>query len=303
MIGSGVDSPRMSEIDHEIASQPSCWRRAGALAAALTDALPAPGSRVAVIGCGTSLYMAQAYAALREVAGAGETDAFPASELPRSRSYDAVVAISRSGTTTEVVWALDAVSSRTVTHAIVGVSGTPVDVAAQHTIVLDFADESSVVQTRFATTALVLLRAALGHDVANLVGDAERALAAPLPVDLDEVEAFAFLGRGWTIGLANEAALKLCEAALYRTVAFPALEYRHGPIALAGPGTAVWPLGAVDDALLADVRATGATVVDPAVGDPLAALVLVQRVAVEAARVRGLDPDRPRNLTRSVILP
>ena len=36
--------------------------------------------------------------------------------------------------------------------------------------------------------------------------------------------------------------------------------------------------------------------------DPLAELVLVQRLAAAVARARGLDPDRPRNLTRSVIL-
>jgi fructoselysine-6-P-deglycase FrlB-like protein len=37
--------------------------------------------------------------------------------------------------------------------------------------------------------------------------------------------------------------------------------------------------------------------------DPLAGLVLAQRTAVAAAEARGLDPDRPRNLTRSVVLP
>ena len=61
------------------------------------------GDRVAVIGCGTSFYMAQAYATLREAAGQGETDAFAASEARLERAYDAVLAITRSGTTTEVV--------------------------------------------------------------------------------------------------------------------------------------------------------------------------------------------------------
>ena len=63
--------------------------------------LPQPGDRVAVVGCGTSFYMARAVAALREAHGGGETDAFPASEFPIGRSYDRIVAISRSGTTTE----------------------------------------------------------------------------------------------------------------------------------------------------------------------------------------------------------
>ena len=60
-------------------------------------------------------------------------------------------------------------------------------------------------------------------------------------------------------------------------------------------------LGGVSDELLADVRGTGATVLDPHL-DPLARLVGCQRLAVDLAAARGLDPDTPRNLTRSVIL-
>jgi fructoselysine-6-P-deglycase FrlB-like protein len=35
----------------------------------------------------------------------------------------------------------------------------------------------------------------------------------------------------------------------------------------------------------------------------MAELVLIQRMAVELAEARGLDPDHPRHLTRSVVLP
>ena len=111
---------------------------------------------------------------------------------------------------------------------------------------LDFADEASVVQTRFATTALTLLRAHEGVDVAAAAADAERALALPLPVAPAAADRWAFLGRGWTVGLAHEAALKLREAAQAWTEAYPVFEYRHGPISIAGPGAAVWFLGAPD---------------------------------------------------------
>src|ERR671932_1202414 len=90
----------------EIASQPDLWPKAGALASEVVELLPSHGARVCVIGCGTSLFMAQSWAALREAAGHGQTDAFPASELPSGRRYDVLVAISRSGTTSEVVHAL-----------------------------------------------------------------------------------------------------------------------------------------------------------------------------------------------------
>jgi fructoselysine-6-P-deglycase FrlB-like protein len=254
-----------------------------------------------VIGCGTSLYMAQSYAVARESAGDGETDAFAASEMPARRRYDALLAISRSGTTSEVLHVLDALQDGVARYAVTGVAEAPLARAVDHAVVLDFADEKSVVQTRFATTALVLLLTHLGGDTAPVADAAEAALEAVLPVDVMTAGTFAFLGRGWTVGLANEAALKLREAALARAESYPALEYRHGPIALADTRTVVWMLGDVDPELHADVRATGAQIV--ATGNhPLVDLVLVHRVAVALARARALDPDRPRNLRRSVVL-
>src|SRR3954468_14142809 len=101
----------MTHVKAEIVSQPDCWTRAAKLAD--SPALPATGERVAVIGCGTSWFMAKAYAALREQAGHGETDAFQASEFPLRRRYDRIVAITRSGTTTEVVDLLAAVKGPT----------------------------------------------------------------------------------------------------------------------------------------------------------------------------------------------
>ena len=263
--------------------------------------MPPISARLAVIGCGTSLFMAQAYAVARESARAGETDAFAASELPPGRRYDAMLAISRSGITTEVIRALEAVSDSVPVYCVVGVDSTPIANLAEHAVVLSFADEKSVVQTRFATSALVLLLAGLGEDVENAIEDAERALADGLPFDPAAVESFVFLGRGWTVGLANEAALKLREAALAWAESYPALEYRHGPIALAGPGTVAWAFGDVGENLLDDIRETGARVIANR-HHPLADLVLAQRTAVSLARARSLDPDRPRNLTRSVVL-
>jgi fructoselysine-6-P-deglycase FrlB-like protein len=79
------------------------------------------------------------------------------------------------------------------------------------------------------------------------------------------------------------------------------MEYRHGPISLAGDRSLVWTLGDVEPDVLGDVRRTGATVVAGDL-DPMAELVRIQRMAVAIAEAKGLDPDRPRHLTRSVVL-
>lgn len=288
----------MAYVDEEIASQPDCWRRAADLAQ--DAALPRPGERVAVVGCGTSWFMAMAYAGLREAAGHGETDAFAGSEFPLNRTYDRIVAITRSGTTTEI---LDLIRATDVpVTAIVGDPESPAAALADETVLLPWADEKSVVQTRFATSALALLRAHLGEDLTRAAQDAQAAVVADLPLDPAALEQVTFVGRGWTNGLAQEAALKCREAATFWTEAYPAMDFRHGPISIAAPGRAVWAFGEVPPGLAADVAATGATFVHAADRDPMADLIVAQRLAVALAAHRGLDPDAPRNLTRSVIL-
>jgi fructoselysine-6-P-deglycase FrlB-like protein len=291
----------MSAIEREILTQPADWRRAAGLAAAQAALLPQAGERVVAVGCGTSLHMAQAYAAAREAAGLGETDAFPASEMPAGRRYDRLVAISRSGTTSEVVRLLDALPPGLPTLAITAVADSPCAQRATAIVLLDFADEESVVQTRFATTALVLLLAGLGIPVEAEAEATDRALRLPVP-DMTDFGRFAFLGAGWTVGLANEAALKLREAAGAWAEAYPAMEYRHGPISANAEETLVWPIGTVDAGVL-DAASRAGSAIAANGRSPLASLVLAQRVAVALARARNLDPDHPHSLTRSVVLP
>nr|WP_231949836.1 SIS domain-containing protein [Alloactinosynnema sp. L-07] len=291
----------MSASVVEIESQPDCWARAVDIAPTHAAALPTPGERVAVTGCGTSWFVAMAYAALREEAGQGVTDAFAASEFPVDRdAYDRVVVISRSGTTTEILDLLSALRGRTTTVAITATVGAPVVGLADHVIELPFADEESVVQTRSATSVVALLRASLGEDLTAAIADAKSALAEPLGA-LPESDQFTFLGQGWTVGLAHEAGLKLREAAQVWTESYPSMEYRHGPIAIAEPNRVTWVFGQAPKGLADDVAATGATFVTNDL-DPLAQLVLAHRLAIAVADRKGLNPDRPRHLTRSVIL-
>ena len=284
----------------EIASQPVLWQEAIELLPQVRDVLPAAGADVCIVGCGTSQYMARAAAHLREGRGLGRTDVFAASEAPLGRRYDVLVAISRSGTTSEVTSLLrHRIADRSV--LLTAVPDGPVAAVADDVVALPFADEQSVVQTRFATTALMLLRAHAGDPADTAVADAGQALTVPLPVDPATVTQWTFVGRGWTVGLADEAALKLREAAQAWTESYPALEYRHGPISVSGPGTVLWSFGPLDPSIAAEARSVGATVIDLPL-DPLAALVVAQRTAVQLALARGLDPDTPRNLSRSVVL-
>ena len=289
-------------MDAELTSQPETWAQAIVQARA-EDLLPARGQRVAVIGCGTSWFMAQSYAAARERAGQGVTDAFAASEalLGAERGYDAVVAITRSGTTTEVLEALTRLKGHTRTVVVLGDLASPARALADDVVGLPFADERSVVQTRFATTALVYLLSSLGLDLGAAIADAKTAVTAEVEQELIDAEQFTFLGRGWTVGLAHEAALKMREAVQGWTESYPAMEYRHGPIAIAAPHRVTWLFGEEPEGLADEVARTGGLYLHTD-RHPLAELARVHRVTLARARARGLDPDVPRHLTRSVIL-
>jgi fructoselysine-6-P-deglycase FrlB-like protein len=292
-----------ADLEAELRSQPDVWERAISSTSELA-LLPADGQRVAVVGCGTSWFMAQSYATLRERGGHGETDAFAASEALVDRGYDAIVAITRSGTTTEVLELLDVVRSRSRdvrTIAVVGDPSTPIVDRVDAVVALPFADERSVVQTRFATSALALLRASLGEDLTSTITQARAVLEEPLEDELIDADQYTFLGTGYSVGIAHEAALKMRESSQSWTESYPAKEYRHGPIAIAAPGRVTWAFGALPAGIEQDTTAAGARFEHRPI-DAMADLVRLHRVALERSRRRGLDPDRPRNLTRSVVL-
>ncbi len=96
--------------------------------------------------------------------------------------------------------------------------------------------------------------------------------------------------------------LKLRESSQSWTESYPAMDYRHGPIAIAQPGRATWMYGQTPPGLADQVRATGTAFVEDPHIDPVCQLVRLHRVALERARRRGLDPDHPRSLTRAVEL-
>jgi glucosamine--fructose-6-phosphate aminotransferase (isomerizing) len=137
-----------------------------------------------------------------------------------------------------------------------------------------------------------------------------------------------FIGRGWGASVAGEAALKLKELSYLRADAYPAGELKHGPIALVREGSPV-VVHVPSDALTAktmsnaeEVRARGAYVIamtDRAAsaevsqsaeevlvvpGEGVAAIfghvVAVQLLAYHVSLLLGRDPDRPRNLAKSV---
>jgi fructoselysine-6-P-deglycase FrlB-like protein len=287
-----------ADMAAEIASQPDVWERVLREPAARLQFLPGAGQAVAVVGCGTSYYIGDAYARLRERLGSASRAAI-ASEFGGLTGTEVLLVISRSGTTGDVLRIVERYRDRARVVGIVGAPDSPLVSACHDVVMLDYADEASLVQTRFATSALTLLRRSLGENLSALPGAARTALRVPVEGYAAAFEHFVFLGSGEAMSLAAEAALKCIEASGAWAEAYATGEYLHGPVAAAGPRSLVWALSPAPDQVAQVVAKTGATLRQPAF-DPQVELVICQRLALALALVAGRDPDHPPYLNRSV---
>jgi len=144
-----------------------------------------------------------------------------------------------------------------------------------------------------------------------------------------DAKAFLFLGRGISTATAYEGRLKLMEIAYVPAIALPAGESKHGPIGLVEPGFPVVMVCPRDEThktligYIMEMKARGASViaiveegdeeikrladdyveVPKGIGEVLSPTLLViplQLLAYYMAVEKGLDPDMPRNLAKSV---
>jgi len=260
----------------EITGQPEAWRATlEAFAAdrvALEDFLnQADFAQVLVVGCGSTHYLAQTAAAILTRRTRTPAHALPSSELwlfpsTISPGRTLLLAVSRSGTTTETLRALERFRE---THggpalAITCYPESPLVQQADLALVTPAGQERSVAQTRSFTSMLFLtqaLSAVLARDEAGVerlhrLPDALEDLVArlgDLPQRLgadQDIEQIFFLGGGPLYGLANEAMLKIKEMSLSHTEAYHPLEFRHGPMSMVDEHTLV--VGLLSDTGLAE---------------------------------------------------
>jgi len=247
-----------------------------------------------------------------------------------------LVAVSRSGETTETLRACE--TFRALGGGVLTLScypGRALSQAGQLNLLLPSGQEESVAQTRAFTTlylgavgliALWSRRQALladlhalpeaGRRVIGRCGDLARALGAALALDR-----FYFLGSGPRYGLACELSLKMKEMTLSHSEPFHFMEFRHGPKSMVTSTALVVGLvsearGGYERAVLDDMRGLGAQVLtigeqdadvafESGLGEALRGALYLpagQLMALERARAKGLDPDRPNNLDAVVKL-
>lgn len=244
------------------------------------------------------------------------------------------LAISQSGQSPDLVLSTRAArDGGAFTVAIVNDPDSPLGQLAEVTIPMLAGSERSVAATKSFIASLLLLAqlvAAWSDDdaLSDAMSGAPRVLKNAWALDwspaipaLLEARSLYVLGRGMSLGVAQEAALKLKETCGVHAEAYSAAEVKHGPMAIVGTGFPVLMLVPNDAArgafepLARDFVERGARVI--LAGDeepgaltlpvlpglhpvlaPIASIQSFYRLAADLSLARGLDPDRPPHLSK-----
>jgi glucosamine--fructose-6-phosphate aminotransferase (isomerizing) len=246
-----------------------------------------------------------------------------------------LVAVSRSGATTETIRALQSFreNGKDMVLTLCCYPDSELAKMGNLNIMLPAGQEQSVAQTRafsvlfLATTLLALLWVNQNIDSAQHLPEIGArllrdygTLAREFGQDM-ALERFYFLGSSVRYGLASELSLKMKEMTLSHSEPFHFLEFRHGPQSMANAHTLMVGLvsesnGKAESAVLQEMNERGARIFSMGDNDSQVAfksnlseslrnvlyLPIGQLMAFERSLAKGLDPDRPHNLTAVVRL-
>jgi glucosamine--fructose-6-phosphate aminotransferase (isomerizing) len=326
-------------FEREIREQPALWERLAVSDTAARLARRLQGD-IVLVGSGSSLFVAQLGALALRRRGI-DAQALPATEarLDRNAYLDrVVVAVSQSGTSTDLLQAIDVLRPR-VLVALTNTIDSPLGSRATDVIDIGAGPEVAVPASKSVSlTAAILLWAAslVAQDGRRHAAHLERTASAVATWLVSStfgrvIEAAqriascsnaVVLGSDYGLPIALETGLKFKEACYLHAEGFAAGEFRHGSVAMVDAACAV--IGILDDdareivarpmrevessrALRYTIGARGIDDVPhigPEVEAPfntLAWLVTAQMLTLHAARARGIDSDAPRGLSKALV--
>jgi glutamine---fructose-6-phosphate transaminase (isomerizing) len=299
--------------------------------------------QVVFTGCGSTYYLSLSAAALFQSMTGLASRAVPGGELllnPSAylnRENTLLVAISRSGSTTETIKAVEKFKRerRGKVLVITNYGEEPLAGLADLALEIPKGQETSVAQTRsfasmyVAVTAMTVLAAGKQDELAAmhlLPAVGKRLLtdytgyAEELGADLS-IDRFYFLGSGIRYGLACETNLKMKEMTLTHSEPFHFLEFRHGPMSMVTPNAVVvgmlsYENRSYEQKVLEEMRGLGGRIISLAETDAAISfnskvpesvrgvlyLPVLQLIAFERSIAKGLNPDRPTNLSKVIQL-
>jgi glutamine---fructose-6-phosphate transaminase (isomerizing) len=339
--------PSESFTYNEITTQPDAWAEALEVVQRnrnpIMDLLKEDFQQIVFTGCGSTYYLSLSAAALFQSMTGLSSRAVPGGELLLNPSTclnqenTLLVAISRSGSTTETIKAVEKFKRerRGKVVVITNYGDEPLAGLADLTLEIPKGQETSVAQTRsfasmyVAVTAMTALAAgkqdelsamkllpAVGKRLLSDYASYSREIGGDLSIDR-----IYFLGSGIRYGIACETNLKMKEMTLTHSEPFHFLEFRHGPMSMVTPNTVV--VGMLSDEnrsheqkVLDEMCGLGGRIISLAETEATVSfnsnvpesvrgvlyLPVLQLIAFERSVAKQLNPDRPTNLTKVIQL-
>ena len=253
---------------------------------------------------------------------------------------DLIIAISQSGETADVLEAVRIAKKKGIkVLAITNVNGSSLTKEADDYLLMNAGIEIGVAATKTYVSQLsliILLSYALngkledGINKLKAISDISLELTAKsfreyvkkIAEKLKEKEHIFLIGRGLEFVTALEAALKIKEISYIHAEAFAGGEIKHGTIALIENETPVIVFDSKEnhDEIISnaiELKARGAFIIgvsskrnevfdiwlkvpENGIANCILQIIPMQLLAYYLAKIRGYDPDKPRNLAKSV---
>ncbi len=251
-----------------------------------------------------------------------------------------IIAVSQSGETADVLEVVkSAREKKSKIISLVNVVGSSLTRTSDMSLNINAGPEICVLSTKTYTSQLALFTLLsyalsdkyedgkkkltyLWNEIYNLTSATTREKLQELAEKLKDKEHIFLIGRGLQYATALEAALKIKEVSYIHAEAFAGGELKHGTIALIENGTAciVFVSNENEKEILSnaiEIKSRGGYIIGvspksneifdfwikvPEAGNenPIVQIIPIQILAYQLAVLRGLDPDKPRNLAKSV---
>jgi len=251
-----------------------------------------------------------------------------------------VIAVSQSGETADVLEAVRVAKEKNVKIiSLINVYGSSLMKESDEYILINAGPEIGVAATKTYTSQLVVLLLLayslinefdkgkeeverISNIVYDLTADTFRKFVRKIAEKLKEKEHILLIGRGLSFVSAKEAALKIKEISYIHAEAFGGGEIKHGPIALVEEGTPciVFVDKESKEEILSnamELKSRGGFIIgvssknseifdiwlkipENGYANCITQIIPMQLLAYELAVLRGFDPDKPRNLAKSV---
>lgn len=290
-----------------------------------------PNRKTYFLGCGTAYYAAL-FAEYYFRLNGFEAEAIMASEyqkiLKLVKPDQLLIVLSQSGETIDIINSVKELTKKKIPIvALTNVLGSSLYRLADYKILLGAGQEVAVASTKAFTAKLAIILKLLGLDSGLIKAAAalslDRKKIRTLSQTIKDCDHIFVIGRGISYPIALEAALKIKEVSYIHAEAYAAGELKHGPIALIDKGTPAIVLAPNDETLTDmissahEIKARGGLIIgispqpnpvfdihlpvsDLKQATAITMTVVVQLLAYDLAIARGLNPDKPRNLAKSV---